>query len=69
MNGPALHGREVTEEDMVPEPWPRARNTTCRLGPRDDEMRLVNDDEMRLVNDVFSRDVGAKAASRKWGGT
>lgn len=61
MNGPALHGREVTEEDMVPEPRPRARNTTCRLGPRDDEMRLVND--------IFSRDVGAKAASRKWGGT
>ena len=56
-----MHGREVIEEDMVPEPRPRARNTTCRLGPRDDEMRLVND--------VFSRNVGAKAASRKWGGT
>lgn len=61
MNEPALHGREVMEEDMVPEPWPRAQKHPCSPGPRDGEMRLVND--------ILSCDVGAKAASRKWGGT
>ena len=56
-----MHGREVMEEDMVPEPWPRAQKHPCSPGPRDGEMRLVND--------ILSCDVGAKAASRKWGGT
>ena len=38
-------------------------------GPEAPPVDSPRDDEMRLLNDVFSCDVGAKAASRKWGRT